>query len=103
MLHDIDLRLEAYLTVERNYVVTRDILYADDTLLASSLASSLQSFLNAVVEGGARYGPELNWDKTMQIQISTSAKVPPAMRQTVEFCVLETIYLGGLIPREDKS
>ena len=102
MLHDIDLRLEASLAVEPKYVVTRDILYADDTLLASSSASSLQSLLNAVVEEGARYGLELNWDKTMQMQISTSAQIHQPCGKPLK-CVREAIYLGGLISCDGKS
>ena len=94
MLHDIDLRLEGSLEEEPDYVVTRDVLYAADTLLASSSASNLQPILDAVVEEGAKHGLELNWDKTLQMQISTLARVSQPDGNPLK-CVREAIYSGG--------
>ena len=37
------------------YIVTRDTLYADDTLLASQSGRNLQNMLNAIVEEWANY------------------------------------------------
>ena len=40
-----------------------ELLYADDTLLLSVSALSLERFLNIVSTAGAMYGLELHWDK----------------------------------------
>ena len=73
MLHDVFGSLD--LGQEPEYIVTRDMLYADDTLLASSSADNLQIILSSIVEEGARYGLELNWSKTVQMRISTNEQV----------------------------
>ena len=54
MLHDAfgSINFEA----EPAYVVTRDILYADDTLLASQSRTNTQNMLNAIVGEGGTYG-----------------------------------------------
>ena len=64
-----------HLDPEPAFVVTRDFLYADDTLLISSSQENLQMLLNSVVVEGAKYGLELNWKKTYQMAICTSSKV----------------------------
>ena len=56
-------------------MVSRDVLYADDTLLVSQHTSNLQAMLEAVVDEGMRYGPETKWAKTLQIQIGPPAQV----------------------------
>ena len=73
MLHDaIDtLQVED----EPGYVVTRDVLYADDTLLVSQHQSNFQNMLNAIVGEGLNYGLELNWGKTIHMQISTNKTI----------------------------
>ena len=49
-----------HLDPEPAFVVTRDLLYADDTLLVSSSQENLQILLNSVVAEGAKYMLELN-------------------------------------------
>ena len=56
-------------------MVTRDVLYADDTLLVSQHQSNLQTMLNAIVEEGRKYGLELNWEKTAQMQTSINNRI----------------------------
>ena len=61
MLHDaID---SLHQEEEPGYVVSRDVLYADDTLFVSQQQSNVQKMLNAIVEEGRKYGLELNWGK----------------------------------------
>ena len=94
MMHDVFSGLELH--DEPGFVVTRDILYADDTLLASRHAYNLQLILNRIVDESAKYGLELNWDKTIQMQISTPSKVSRPDGTDISF-VKETIYLGSII------
>ena len=100
MLHDVFGSLD--LRQEPEYIVTRDMLYADDTLLASSSADNLQSILSTIVEEGARYGLELNWSKTLQMRISTNAQVCCPSGEPIA-CVREAIYLGGLLTCDGRA
>ena len=52
---------------EPSYVVTRDMLYADDTVLVSRHAGNLQLLLERIIVEGKKCGLELNWDKTVQM------------------------------------
>ena len=100
MFEDIYGRLP--LVEEAEYVVTREVLYADDTLLLSSSPENLQALLGAVVEEGAKYGLELNWGKTYQMGISV---VPCATRPDGEQIEKKrsVVYLGGLITCDGKA
>ena len=94
MLHDAlnDIQYDP----DPEYVVTRDILYADDTLLASQSSLNLQNMLNAIVTEGAKYGLELNWEKTLQMQINTNSNICQPDGGDIKR-VRDAVYLGGLI------
>ena len=49
----------------RDYIVSRDLLYADDTLLADTDSSVLQRLVETVAAFGSEYGLELHWGKTV--------------------------------------
>ena len=100
MLHDVyrDVRLEE----EPEFVVTRDILYADDTLLMSSSTGNLQKLLDAIVAEGLLYGLEMNWAKTQQLRVSTQACVVRPDGAEIK-CVREAVYLGSLITCDGKG
>ena len=93
MLHDVYAGLE--LLDEPGYVVTRDVLYADDTLLLSRDASNVQAALTKIVHEGKKYGLELNWAKTVQVQVSTTDTATQPSGDPNK-CVREAVYLGGL-------
>ena len=99
LLHDVYGTLE--LLPEPDFVITRDILYADDTLLVSHHCSNLQRMLAAIVEEGRKYGLELNWEKTVQIQISTDRAITSPSGEHIK-AVRDAIYLGGLISCDGK-
>ena len=52
--------------------------------------------LDAIVEEGAKYGLELNWDKTLQMQISTADSVSGPAGQVIK-TVRNAVYLGGML------
>lgn len=52
-----------------------ELLYADDTLLLSVSASTLERFLAAVSEAGATYGLELHWGKLQLLRIRSESPV----------------------------
>ena len=94
MFHDVYQSLN--LVAEPAFVATRDLLYADDTALLSSSQDNLQQLVNAVVAEGAKYGLELNWEKTFQMNMGTDENIyrpdGSALEQKESL-----IYLGGLI------
>jgi len=82
--------------------VTKDIMYADNTLLVSRHESNLQAFLLAIFNEGMHSGANISCGKTLQIRIGTSARAvrPPGAGIT---CVREAVYLGGLVTCDGKT
>ena len=100
LMHDVHSKVQ--LAAEPPYIVTPAVLYADDTLLASSSAANLQQLLEAIVEEGLKYGLELNWEKTLQMQISTASFVLRPDGQPIK-SVREAIYLGGVLACDGRT
>ena len=87
---------------EPEYLVTKDILYADDTLLASSNSANMERLVNAIVQESVAYGFEINWDKTVQIQVATARKINRPDGGPIS-CSREAVYLGGLVTCDGKA
>ena len=51
------------------YVVTKDVLYADDTMLLATHAGPVQRHLDAIVHVGKSFGLELNAAKTILLRL----------------------------------
>ena len=100
MLRDVFRTVD--LPAEPAFIVTRDILYADDTLLLSRHAENLNGLLAAIVVEGEKYGLELNWEKTVQINISTDSRISRPTGEPIK-SVREAVYLGGLITCDGKA
>ena len=100
MFHDIYEKIN--LDPEPAFVVTNEVLYADDTVLLSSSAKNMQVLLDAVVTEGANYGLELNWTKTFQMNIN-STMVITCPEGGIFGTKKSSIYLGGLISCDGKS
>ena len=73
-----------------------DIEYADDTALMSTNPQHLQATMDSLVTHGARYGLEVNWDKTVALVIGG---MDPPIRPDGHLvkCVEQYVYLGGLL------
>eukprot|EP00959_Pyramimonas_sp_CCMP1952_P309379 6474338-Pyramimonas_sp.AAC.1 len=99
MLHAVYGTLE--LLAEPDFVITRGILYADDTMLVSHHYSNHQQVLAAIVEEGRKYGLELIWGKTLHIQISTDRAIPSRSGEHIN-AVRDGMHLGGLISCDGK-
>ena len=82
------------LQAEPAFIVTRDILYAEDTLLLSRHVANLNGLLAAIVAEGQKYGLELNWEKDLQMNISTDSRISRPTGEPIK-TVFEAIYLGG--------
>ena len=100
LLHDVHRRV--HLVDEPAYIVTREVLYADDTLLVSSSSGNLQQLLDAIVQEGLKYGLELNWEKTLQMQVSSGARAVRPNGASIQ-SVKEAVYLGGLLSSEGRA
>ena len=66
---------QIHLDKDAPYVVSNEVLYADDTVLLSSSLNNCQMLLDAVVSEGEKYGLELNWTKTYQMNVNSNASV----------------------------
>ena len=72
---------------------TRDLVYADDTLLIDSDPALVQELMHCIEECGAHYGLQLNWRKLELMKVRTGADIvgrdgsPIAAKQSL-------IYLG---------
>ena len=81
---------------EPPHVICSDILYADDTVLLSSNPNKLQMHLDILVEEGAKYGLELNWDKTVVINIHSEADLMQPSGNKIKK-VDRVVYLGSIL------
>ena len=97
-----DIYNQVQLDADAPYIVTNEILYADDTVLLSSSPTNCQRLLDEVVSEGAKYGLELNWTKTYQMNVNSNETffrydgVAMEMKRSL-------LYLGGLISCDGKS
>ena len=55
-----------------------------------------------MVEEGRRYGLELNWSKTVQMQVSTASRVTQPNGENIK-SVREAVYLGGLLTCDGRA
>eukprot|EP00959_Pyramimonas_sp_CCMP1952_P187571 3921998-Pyramimonas_sp.AAC.1 len=76
MMFNIDeaLRDRAAEVTEPDYTVCSDTLYADDTVLLSASAGKLQALLDLIIEEDKKDGLELNWKKTVLMQVRNSGR-----------------------------
>ena len=88
--------------VEKPYIVSPDIVYADDTMLLGSSASDVQKHLDAVVSVGRSYGLELNLGKTLLLRINGKSQIYGSDGNALKVCE-EAVYLGGMISCDGRS
>ena len=100
MMHDVF--QDVVLIKEPAYIVACDVLYADDTLLASKHAANLQILLGRILAEGRLYGLELNWASTVHMKISTAAGIYQPDGAVVK-SVRQMVYLGALLTCDEKA
>jgi len=83
------------------YIVTRDILYADDTLLVATHSHALQKHLDAVIQAGRGYGLEINFGKTFLLSVNSDAVVYAPDGAPIKR-VEQAVYLGGLLAADGR-
>ena len=98
LMADVDRKMYDALQVAptQPFLVTRDILYADDTLLAATDPCTLQKHLDCIADVGRKYGLELHWGKTILLQVRHDGTIHAA--DGTELKVQDrAVYLGALL------
>jgi len=70
--------VEKYGMTRVPFLVTRSLLYADDTLLIESDEKVLEYFMHTIADIGKRYGMEYNWGKLEVLRVRHSGHVTQA-------------------------
>ena len=98
LLEAVDKKLErsAYDSGSKNHVVTKDVLYADDTMLVATSPAALQLHLDAIIQTGRAFGLALNASKTILLRIRSEANVAGPDGNPIA-CKDHAVYLGGLL------
>ena len=81
------------------YIVTPDVLYADDTMIVGSEIDRVQKYLDSIAKFGRQYGLELNMSKTVLLRIRSDDNIIGADGQYVKV-VETTTYLGNLLSND---
>ena len=98
----VDARRISQLEEAKSFIVTPEVVYADDTMLLSSSAACAQRHLDSVAAVGRTYGLELNLQKTVLLRIRGSEDIfgPDGQALTVKS---QAVYLGGLLTTDGQS
>ena len=78
------------------YIVSPDVVYADDTLLMSSSPVLVQKLLDNVALTGRSYGLELNLDKTVSLRVRGQEYIFGVDGKSLKTKTV-TVYLGSLL------
>ena len=76
------------------YVLTSDLLYADDTVLIGTDAAVLQRHMHLISAVGQAYGLELNVDKTVLLRIRHNGQIASEDGLSIK-AVEKAVYLGA--------
>ena len=87
--------------VRELYLPTREILYADDTMILGSDAGEVQAYFNSIAKVGQKYGLELNMDKTVLLRVNHSGVIVGSDGQPVQV-KHEAVYLGSLLSSDGR-
>ena len=78
------------------WIVTRDLLYADDTLIVESNAEVAQRFMDLIAARGAEYGLSLNWGKVKLLRVNHDGRIRTPEGADVEE-TSSLLYLGATL------
>ena len=83
------------------YLVTRSLLYADDTLIIEADAEIAQYFMECISRAGAEYGLQFNWSKLELLRARHEGHVHTATGERVKEKD-SIVYLGGLLSADGR-
>ena len=76
LMHDANNKVVARCGVPQvPFLVTRSLLYADDTLVIESDVKVAEYFMECISEIGAHYGMEYNWKKLEVLRVRHSGHI----------------------------
>jgi len=81
------------------YIICRDILYADDTLILESDARRAERFMHIIAEVGSVYGLALNWMKVKLLRINHGGSIIAPTGEPIKV-VDSLLYLGATLQKE---
>ena len=92
----LDAKSGMQIAEKQKFIVTPELVYADDTMLLGSSAESVQRYLDSVIMVGRTYGLELNMDKSVLLRVRGSSDIYGSDGSPLK-AKTDTVYLGGLI------
>ena len=81
------------------HIISRDLLYADDTLIVESDAGRAERFMHIIADCGAEYGLALNWQKVKLLRINHPGVVRAPDGSEIK-TVDSLLYLGATLDKE---
>ena len=102
LMHDAALAVEAeHGETQVPSLVTRTLLYADDTLILEGDENVVQAYMNKIAEVGKEYGLSFNWSKLELLRVRHTGHVRlPEGKNVKEKDVM--IYLGGVLSADGR-
>ncbi|CAE8648405.1 unnamed protein product [Polarella glacialis] len=84
---------------EQEPLLTRDLLYADDTLLFETNSRNVELFMNIIGDVGTQYGLAFNWSKLEAMPVRCNLILPTPQEGTVKLKE-GIVYLGSLLSND---
>ena len=97
-----DARRQCGMGGRRDFVVTPDLVYADDTVLLGSSAVEVQKYLDHITAVGRSYGLELNFLKTILLRVRGEYDIYGADGKPLQV-KSQAVFLGGLLSTDGVS
>ena len=91
-----DAKMWSHVVEQKPYIVSADLVYADDTMLLTSSPASAQALLNNVSAAGQQYGLELNLEKTVLLRVRGNADIFGSDGVALK-AKSQAVYLGSLL------
>ena len=102
LLHDAKTNLSVSQSAAPNpETFTKELVYADDTLLIDVDDSMLQQFMDCIGQAGQEYGLSFNWSKLEALPIRTTAAIVKPDGTHVE-CKQAMVYLGSQLSADGR-
>ena len=102
LMHDAEERLgETFGPTQVPYLVTRTLLYADDTLVLEGDERIVKTYMDSIAAIGKEYGLAFNWEKLELLRVRHEGYV--SLRSGSNVKEKESmVYLGGLLAADGR-
>ena len=102
LMHDASQELQAtHGETKVPFLVTRRVLYADDTLIMEGDEAVVQAYMDKIAEVGKEYGLSFNWSKLELLRVRHDGHDRlPTGKQVKEKDAM--VYLGGVLSADGR-